>query len=395
LYVLRHDGYSYLRIAESPAEDTTCAITEDFFQHDIQNTLEADWDLNTPIAFHDLLNDSNFSDMNFDTQSEYPPLNFDLPPSPNLRNYGDKVSNLLQIRSPPPTIDYSLNDGQSWSPLPNLTPSHSQFAISRPNTHLQPYETVTRDYRKSISRCIEQLSKLSLKLYEHSTTIPPASVWEGLPDADDATFAEIASSRAKNYTNYRVDETFQLTQELVDVYPSFIDLFMQRKITQLSKTHQGGESLGPISPSVATPLALDHPTILLLLSCHLRLVEIYEELLKHMKICVTHKGSLCMSEDASFAAPKVRIGNYCPPATTAVPMQMLLLLHFATSLRDSAVDLESHILALESSTSVSGKEDPMAMLSLTSAEKLKERASGMLDGIVSIRTTLLRMGRIA
>jgi hypothetical protein len=222
------------------------------------------------------------------------------------------------------------------------------------------------------------------------------------------------NARAQDYTNYKVDDTFRLTQELVDVYPSFMDIFTRRKISPASYSNhtaktldpeilldQSTEPLGPIAPSMSNPLELDHSSILLLISCHLRLIEIYGELFKHMKVCIDQKGVICTSQQASFTAPTLRIGDYVPPATTSTPMQMLLLLHFATSLCDNAVELESHIrepqdwIKSPGSSRNGSTRDGLAALSLASAEKVKDGAMGMLQHLSSLRSMMLRDGHVA
>ena len=163
---------------------------------------------------------------------------------------------------------------------------------------------------------------------------------------------------------------------------------------------RSGEPLGPISPSLSDPLALDHSSILLLISCHLRLIEIYGELFKHMKVCIDQKGVARTPQQTSFTAPTLRIGDYVPPVATSVPMQMLLLLHFATSLCDNAVELEALIREPQGGNESAGSSpngsngDGLAALSLASAEKVKDHAFGMLNHLSSLRTMMLRDGHV-
>ena len=369
----------------------------------------SDWCSDPLPAFHDLLHDSTFGDMNFENQSEYSPLEFDLPSFPNFRGPDNKMNNPLQFRSPPPTIDRSLDCSpfrRPFSPLPdpNLSPLH--LAVTLQNSQLPVWAGDVRKNQQSIGQCIRRLSDLSVRLYEHGATIPPQSIHNTIPENE--SYVDVMNARAKVYANYKVDDTLQLTQELIDVYPSFINIFARRKISQASHSSrtptnfepekvcdQSGASLRPIAPSLSNPLALDHSSILLILSCHLRLIDIYDELFKHMQFCIDQKGAICASQQ-SFSAPQLRIGNYVPPMTTSAPMQMFLLLHFATSLCDHAVELEECIREpgdrMESSLrSPNGRNaDGMTALSLASAEKVKDRATGMLQHLSSLRTLMLR-----
>lgn len=360
------------------------------------------------------MNDSTFGDMNFEDQSDYPPLEFDLQSFSNFRDPGDKMSSLLQFRSPPPTINRSLDGsqyGRPISPLPDMNPTRSTLAVALHTPQLQLWGGDVRKHQQSVSQCIRQLSDLSHCLYEHSTTIPPTSIYDPVPDGQ--SYVDVMNARAQDYANYKVDDTFQLTQELVDIYPSFINIFMRRKIPKAfhschasaafdsdNSDSRSGEPSGPISPSLSDPLALDHSSILLIISCHLRLIEIYGELFKHMKVCIEQKGVVCTTQQASFTAPTLRIGDYVPPATTSVPMQMLLLLHFATSLCDNAVELEACIREPQGGNKSPGSSpngnngDGLAALALASAEKVKDHAFGMLNHLSSLRTMMLRDGHM-
>lgn len=165
-----------------------------------------------------------------------------------------------------------------------------------------------------------------------------------------------------------------------------------------------GEPLGPMSPSLSNPLHLDHSSILLILSCHLRLMDIYDQLFLHMKVCLKQRGSKGMEynpKQAYFQAPKLTIGKFVPPPETAVPMQILLLVHFVTTLSDYATELEGHIRQPENgiASSRSFENDRsgngVAALSLASAQKVKERATGMVQDLGFLRSSMQSEGIVA
>jgi hypothetical protein len=351
-------------------------------------------------------------DMDFETQNDFPRLDFNLPPFPK---HSDKMGNPLQLSSLP-GLERSLNDTLFSRPFSPVTASFS--SPSRRTAALQTPQlpmwngNPNQPPPQSAAQCIRTLSELSISLYEHSTTIPSLSIHDPIPENE--LYQETMENRVRDYAYYSVDETFRLTQELIDVYPSFIDVFMRRKISHSSdspnvatssrpyvEAAQPVEHLGPVAPPLSSPLHLDHSSILLILSCHLRLIDIYEQLLKHMKVCIDQKGLVCTNQQASFKPPQLKIGNYVPPMETAVPMQMLLLLHFANSLRDHAVQLESHIREPENRSGSSASlpsdrdEDRVKVLSQMSAEMVKERAAGMLQHLTFLRTLMLNEGLLA
>lgn len=367
-----------------------------------------DWSSNPFNAFHDLMADSNFVDMGLEAQNNCPPLDLNIPPYPK---YTDKMDNLLRLTGPPDQY-LSPSHYDAMSNPPFSLPTASVSSPARMSVTLQtprlPIWNGNPDqgHQLSVTQCIRQLSELSMSLFEHSTTIPPLSIHDPVPENEDQQ--ETMNNRAKNYSYYSVDETFRVTQELINIYPSFLELFARRKISRspsadsppLGGADQIVDYLGPVAPPLSNPLHLDHSAILLILSCHLRVIDIYDQLFKHMKVCIDLKGVVSTQDQACFTAPQLRIGNFVPPMATAVPMQMLLLLHFATSLCDFAVQLDGHIRDPENGCTSAGSsrsnqsEDEVKALSLVSAQKVKERATGMLQHLSFLRGLLLREGHL-
>ena len=295
--------------------------------------------------------------------------------------------------------------GQNSGPGEPFCPSSSQLVLALQTPQLPVWNGCIEpnSQQRSLTQCIRQLSELSMSLFEHSKTIPPQSIHEPVPENE--VYQETMNFRSQTYASYSTDETFRLTQELIDIYPSFIDLFTKRKVSHPQArghtTEEALERLGPIAPSLSNPLHLDHASILLLLSCHLRLVDIYDELFKHSHVCIKQRGVPGTAAQAQFQMPQLRIGNYVPRSTTAVTMQMLMLFHFATSLSNYAIELDGHIqesedgyATSESSRSDQG-EDGVKALSLVSSKKVKERATAMLQQLAFLREVMLRDGHVA
>jgi hypothetical protein len=360
------------------------------------------------------MGDSTYGIMNLGNMDEYPPLNFDMPSLPTFRESGEKLNGVLHFRSPSPLTIHASNSspfGRYFSPLADADMSSSQAAVALHDPQLQVWAGHMKGpQEQSVSQCIRQLSELSRRLYEHGITIPPQDIHAPVPENEP--YEDVMNTRAQNYENYKADDTLQITQELIDIYPSFMDLFTRRKVAYAPQTPQDStafdlntlndvqpkEVLGPIAPSITNPLALDHSSILLIVSCHSRLIDIYDELFKHMQVCIDQRGMAFTPEQTTFKAPQLRIGNYVPPTGTAIRMQMLLLLHFATSLCDHAVELESHIREPEdgagssknSQSAIGG--DEMKALSLALAKMVKDRANRMVLHLSSMRAMMLKDG---
>lgn len=366
-----------------------------------------DWSYNSFDAFPDLMGDPNFMDIVLAAQDDLPSLDVNFS---HIPKYPDKMTD-----PPNEYVTRSMLDThftRSLSPLETSIPLPSLRTVAQQTPKL-PVGSGNSDntHRLSVNECIRRLSELSISLFEYSTTIPPLAIHDPVPQTDD--YQATMDSRAKDYSNYTADETFRVTQELIDIYPLFIELFTRRKVFHSSKSshvpmspqqpvesEQGVEYLGPVAPPLSNPLHLDHSAILLVLSCHLRLIDIYEQLFKHMKVCIDLKGVGHTQQQGTFTAPRLRIGNYVPPMTTAVTMQMLLLVHFATSLCDFAVALDGHIRKPEDGGTSAGNSPSdqshheVKALTLVSAERVKERATGMLQHLHSLRGMMLRDGHV-
>lgn len=196
----------------------------------------------------------------FDTQQE-------------VANITSKKANGV-FRSFSPGFDRPSN--QVFSPLPR--PDHG-FPVATPSSESLKSDSkqeVSRLPPKELSSCIRQLSELSIELFDHSLTVPPQSIHQLNPHPID--FDE----SPKSYSGFKLDDTFHLSQKLIDIYPILFKTSTRRKSTKLPKAsyHWSGESSRntPDDPQVfidtfpsstlrlAPPL--DQASILLLLSCH-------------------------------------------------------------------------------------------------------------------------------
>jgi hypothetical protein len=247
---------------------------------------------------------------------------------------------------------------------------------------------------ESPSQCVKKLSQLSIELFEHSKTIPPQSIHDPLAPENDDRFAA-----QNNHANYAIEDTFRLTQAMIDLYPSFLTALTGQETTGISGAGilclDKTRTLGSASESI------DHASILLILSCHLRLIGIYEELFRHMQVCVDQRGKAKFPQQALLTAPQLRIGSYVPPPSTTVPMQMLLILQFASQLYNYASDLAAEIpgsapSGSSSSSSLNGiMDDQTLLITKAAAENVKDRAGLMSEKLGHFRGQMLSSGLLA
>ena len=170
---------------------------------------------------------------------------------------------------------------------------------------------------------VQELSDLNVKLYEHASTIPKP------PEIT----TEPLSWKGKDFA---MDKTFDLSQRMIKllnrIYPTYQESFgnqsLKRKLSSVdSPTRQDGGSPPGSKRDRATP-CLDQGSMLLLLSCYLRLIDTYDSIFGNMQACLDRSSRMLPEDYVSL--PSVKIGSFSFPPTSA--LQITMVLHFASEL---------------------------------------------------------------
>ncbi|KAE8454299.1 hypothetical protein EG329_005224 [Mollisiaceae sp. DMI_Dod_QoI] len=384
----------------STAQDLGSTISSQSLESFKVDDLSLNWLPNSFPLSQDLV-DPTFSQLNFEepdsftfpevtpTQGMFSLLNYDPNPMVQLR----KEANLSRSLKSTSNLLLSADTAHVQS-LSQDPPHFNRWVPGMPICETE-----------STSSCIGKLSQLSSDLFQHSQTLPPLSIHD--PEcADEDGYMR---SELKDYSQYFIEETFRLTQGLIDIYPSFLTSVLNNNQPQApspsfdwvdttqseSSINTPPEEIGdpPLPPPPKPPL--DHSSILLILSCHLRVIEIYEQLFKHMQVCIKQKGIPMTRRQASLKVPQLTIGTYCPPPSSAVPMQMLLLIQFASQLFNYAADLSSEIEGQRSGHQGSPHEVTTLALTRAAAANVKDRAGYMAQELGTLRGMMLHAGILA
>jgi hypothetical protein len=293
---------------------------------------------------------------------------------------------------------------------PNLPPPSTRGATGTTTRYGHTFEQLEPESKID---CIRKLSQLGIDLFEHSNSLPPLSIYDTPPDDIEEDSVYLG---AKDYSKYVVEDTFRLTQSLIDLYPTFLNAFLPHPTTRYSSENitwsQEGMSNarfqasqhpapGTASSSQASSRPpLDLSSILLILACHMRVIDIYEALFQHMKLCLKQQGFTQTPQQALLNVPQLTIGSYAPPPSAAVPMQMLLLLQFASQLFNYSTDLASALGESEGvtphsdSSNCSADNDAFAA-TRAAVENVKSRASNMSQEMGAMRVLMLNSGLLA
>ncbi|KAK5992324.1 Isoflavipucine cluster transcription factor [Cladobotryum mycophilum] len=155
---------------------------------------------------------------------------------------------------------------------------------------------------------IRQLSDLNVELYAHAATVPkpPMSLSEPLNWKDK---------------NFAIDRTFQLSQRLIEIlnrqYPRYLE----------TASMSGSEPVSSDALQVAD-IETDDGSCLLILSCYIRLVGIYDNIFGNMQACLDRSSVIAREDHAKL--PDVKFGSFSLPNSSA--LQIVLILQLARNL---------------------------------------------------------------
>ena len=275
------------------------------------------------------------------------------------------------------------------------------------------------DPKLTLLSLTKQLAELSISLVEHTATIPPESIHQtGLltrhPDTTSETAFDdsnvhsttlsspvLINNARKPVPRFSMPHTFQLTQDLIDIYREFVD-FITRSETFRSITtsifNTNKDTLGRSSAA-----SRDDATVLILFSCHHRVIDMWHRIMGHILLIPVHLlGKHCA---------KFRIGSYVPSSSlTTMPLEMIMCSELATQLVDSIRELTDALITYSSLSkhphcSVTSTDEELksacddrsneAVTTATNmaGHALLNRASGMFAHINHVRKTISQRQR--
>ncbi|CZR60924.1 uncharacterized protein PAC_10820 [Phialocephala subalpina] len=213
--------------------------------------------------------------------------------------------------------------------------NHEWAMLSSDDIHTEQLST-SRDQPKGASSSlaittIQALSDLNVELYAHAAMVPkpPKSSSQPLTWKDK---------------DLVVDKTFQLSQRFIDVLNKFYPRYVEASTSSSSPNTSASSASSPRTGMALGRLhaAIDQGSFLLILSCHLRLIDTYENIFGNMQACLD-RSSVTECED-HVGLPNVKVGSFSIPDTSAV--QITLILHLARHLLSRMGEL---IKSIESS----------------------------------------------
>lgn len=291
---------------------------------------------------------------------------------------------------------------QSQSRLSNEVASQSLWALQGQTK--SSWNPELKTILQAPSTLVRRLSELSINLFTVGEKMPPLSIHEDLPKDQESEVEH------KDYSDFGFEDMFTSNQELIDIYPSFMETFIEsasgqntsndlQNDTIVANGHNPQETSKPDKRTISRTPKLDHSSILLMLSCHLRLINIWEHFLKHIAICVRQKGLAKSPAQAAanLKIPVLKIGGFTPPPSVLAPMYMVMFLTYSKKLYNHAKDLATKIQLFERKEPTDPATDwsDPAAISLKTASDVKTRANALNEELNGINETIIATGLLA
>ncbi|KAF4451520.1 hypothetical protein F53441_5529 [Fusarium austroafricanum] len=183
-----------------------------------------------------------------------------------------------------------------------------------------------------------------------------------------------------------LEELLQRSQKLVHLYPQVLKRLEPKDMTCDAPDciHNSQQQ----SSRSRSQLSIDQSLINLLIACHLRLLDLFDMIVNHGRMCA-HAAPLLPDDHVhKFDIPEIKIGSFVAPQVSAASMMIAMVIELQHSLNTRAQQLQ------ETVSSAAGHESKAAKILGLQCESLQERASDTLTDLCALRDNLMRLGVI-
>ena len=312
--------------------------------------------------------------------------------------------------------------------------------------------------RSSTVSMVQELAKLSAGLAEHAATVPPHSIYDSphicpFGSEPETTTSELSLNQTawngrsslcpkcfgKGHV-FSIDQTFRHTEKLLELYSRLINsiVIADANPDQLLKTAGSSNTSRRISPTTTNPVILDdshtpadgeshpghgisnegpsffspsisnlvppptakfdHASILHLVSCHHRLIDVWFGIIGHLKAQNKRHPD---PKEIDYHCAKLTIGSHTLSGPTARVMYMTLIVDLTKKLSAQARQLVDRVEAAESCPRISSvvhcptdtsspRSDPRRndLLNIESSDPLLDAT------LITCRTVMNRASRL-
>ncbi|KAH6877174.1 hypothetical protein B0T10DRAFT_566504 [Thelonectria olida] len=155
-----------------------------------------------------------------------------------------------------------------------------------------------------------------------------------------------------------LEQLLQNGQELSQIYPKVL----QKAKHHINRptgdnscaipdcVHYMRQSLRPRQPPI-----LDHSLLNLLIACHLRLIDILDNIMDHARVCAHVFSQLPKESEPNFDIPEIRIGSFVAPRDSAASLVTTMLVDLQASLNARRQDAFKLVVSAAGEHSIEGQ----------------------------------------
>jgi hypothetical protein len=250
----------------------------------------------------------------------------------------------------------------------NLTPNNENITshpsglpfsgISDPYLGIEGYD-VNGLLENPSTSAVQQLAILNVALFDCAKKLPSVEQADGNE-----------AHRTRKATLFAIDELFRLTTNVTDILKSFSVQDCetstpssstdpewpadQSQMSLVSCSQQASDAGQPVTRGPSRPphqpfSDVDEGTMLMVVSCHCRLAEIYLSLFQMMQACIEYSLAPRLGNDwvvilpqlqvGSLAAPSVKVDINTPLSSAKSSMYMVMITMFSSQLWEQLADV--------------------------------------------------------
>ena len=209
-------------------------------------------------------------------------------------------------------------------------------------------------FEDPIAIAIKDLGKLSLALYDFAAKLPSKPTASSGTGSTDSAWTAFGGSSPRQKRLLVLDEIFSLTTGFVNIVGALSqhehDVVGLSQNTPVSSTRElifsaiPEQQIARTDPGIRaknskSPLShLDEATMLMVMSCHCRLIDIYLSIFQMMQVCMEYSFPPGVEDNWTVVLPRLQVGSHAAPlmqvdaktplsrSTTSMYMLMITML---------------------------------------------------------------------
>lgn len=291
-------------------------------------------------------------------------------------------------------LDGDLNMQFDWPPLDleNTLETPPESAQESQGDAARQAESVSQSPR---SNCVRQLTVLAADIDQVSQDLSAIS---HIHMPKNRSVDDYHAEFIQKFASHRcVEQLFTLAQRLTDIYPQALKILFSRlgysqcQDPNCFHTIEMPDALEDFfSTTDEDQDGIDSFLFNLLVLCHTKVIDVMGFLIITARTCTQITFASPDRREPEVHIPEVRVGNFVATHSAASSMQIVLLIHIASVLRDYAGQLSTQV----ATTVGNEKRSKQNHILKLQCELLEERAISKMKSLEQVKAVLMRLGFI-